>query len=114
MPYQNEHAARQVDPRKFVDFRRKLLGRGVSAIFGITQARRDGDRSDPLQVQALRFDARKWTVAKAQAWLRDHGFKSRVEPAKRTRDLASDRARIRALRAKLRAKIRAAQKRARK
>jgi hypothetical protein len=70
-PYPNEHAARQKDPAGYLTFRRGPLPgapEGLSAIFGI---RPDG-RSE---IQALRFDRKRFSVAAAKDWLRQHGYK---------------------------------------
>jgi len=77
-PFPNEHAARQVDPTGFVRFRRVNNPRGVPAgisfIFGI--------RSDnKSEIQSIRFDRSKFTVAEARTWLKDHDFKSNIEAA---------------------------------
>lgn len=76
MPYQNEHAARLVDPDQFDDFRREngAGGDGVDFIWGI----KDGN----VEIQAIRFDAEKFTEAEAKKWLDDHDFKAILfEPA---------------------------------
>jgi len=54
MPYQNEHAARLMDPKLFDNFRRvnNRLGEGIHAIFG--RLKSDGG----WRLQAIRFDAR--------------------------------------------------------
>ena len=98
MPYKNEHAARQESPSAFVAFRRKAWGKGISAIFGIPAR-------GSIRVQALRFDAKRWTVKQAQAWLQAHDFRTDIEPATATRAHASDRAHVRDLRERLRARI---------
>lgn len=68
MPYANEHAARLVDPDRFDDFRRgnDKFGPGVHAIFGLK-----GGKST---LQAIRFDAAKFTPAQAKAWLKGHDY----------------------------------------
>lgn len=69
MPFPNEHAARLVAPGKFVRFARKNddLASGVDSIFGI---RKDGKS----ELQALRFDKKKFSTAQAKSWLSDHDF----------------------------------------
>ena len=83
MPYPAEHSARLASPAKFKSFRRgKLPGvKGIDAVYGI---RTEGGRN-VSEIQALRFDKDKWTVATARAWLKDHPrFKVMMfEPARR-------------------------------
>ena len=66
-PYPNEHAARLVPPDGFERFRRvnDAGGAGVDFIYGIK-----GD--DPVVLQAIRFDAARFTPAEARKWLEDH------------------------------------------
>lgn len=78
MPFPNEHAARQVDPKQFDRFRRdnspKGAPKGVSFIFGVKDNR--------SQIQSIRFDRKLWTVDRAKAWLKSHDFKTGgFEPA---------------------------------
>lgn len=75
-PFPNEHAARQASPGKFDRFRRKNneLGSGIHVIYGV----KTGDKP---KVQSIRFDAKKFTVAQAKAWLKEHKYKSSVEAA---------------------------------
>jgi len=75
MPFQNEHAARQLDPRQFVRFARKRLAPGVSAILGIGV---DGTS----HVQSLRFDKELFSPAQARSWLARHGFRVELEEAR--------------------------------
>lgn len=77
MPFPNEHAARLINPDKFIRFRRQndKLGAGIDAIFGITKAGK-------AELQSIRFNAKKFTVPQARKWLRDHDFKPILfEPA---------------------------------
>jgi len=79
MPYKGEHAARLKDPRRYETFRREndKFGAGVHAIWGITE---DGK----AELQAIRFDAKKFSVAEAKKWLEEHDHKPILfEPAKR-------------------------------
>jgi len=71
MPYPNEHAGRLKDPRQFVRFRRmnNQGGQGVDFIVGF---KREGGS----EVQAIRFDASKFTVEQAKAWLKEHNYKT--------------------------------------
>lgn len=68
-PYPNEHAARIEDPAEYVSFARvnDFFGEGIDAIFGIEE---DGD----TELQAIRFDADRFTVEQAEAWLAEYGF----------------------------------------
>jgi len=77
MPYPSEHAARLKEPSRYEKFRREndKFGDGIHAIWGITP---DGK----AELQAIRFDARKFTVEEAKAWLKDHDYKPILfEPA---------------------------------
>lgn len=69
MPYPNEHSARMHDPGKYVRFRREndKFGSGIDAIWGIT-----GDGT--VELQAVRFDASKFTADEARAWLKEHNM----------------------------------------
>jgi HK97 family phage major capsid protein len=66
-PYPNEHAARLIDPGEFDRFRRDngAGGEGVDFIYGI----KDGE---PVRLQAIRFNAERFTPAQARQWLEDH------------------------------------------
>jgi len=72
MPYPNEHAARLIDPDKFDadSFRREndKFGAGIHAIFG----RLKGE--DSMTLQAVRFDADKFSPDEARKWLEEHGY----------------------------------------
>jgi len=77
MPYKGEHAARLKDPDQYESFRREndKFGAGVHAIWGITA---DGK----AELQAIRFDAKKFSVAEAKKWLQEHDHKPLLfEPA---------------------------------
>jgi ATP-dependent protease ClpP protease subunit len=69
MPYANEHSARVRDPADFEQdsFRRKNISDGVDIITGKIKG---GD--DSMVTQTYRFDASKFTVAEAKAWLKDN------------------------------------------
>jgi len=77
-PYPHEHAARQLPPDIFDSFRRvnNMFGDGIDVIFGRLK------ESRKWAIQSIRFDATKWTVEAAKKWLKDHGYKDDVEPAK--------------------------------
>lgn len=68
-PYPNEHAFRITDPAKYQKFARKNdeFGAGIDAIYGITE---DGK----AELQAIRFDATRWTFEDAQKWVKEHGY----------------------------------------
>lgn len=77
MPYPNEHSARLHSPQKYAKFARQndKLGPGISVIFGI-------DGTGKSEIQALRFDASKFTAQEARHWLRKNHFKvMQFEPA---------------------------------
>jgi hypothetical protein len=82
MPYPNEHSARLASPGQFREFRRQALPgvTGIDAVYGIKIA--DGKRTS--QIQALRFDKKRWTADEARRWLAAHKqFKVILfEPAK--------------------------------
>jgi len=69
MPYPGEHSARLKDPDRYVRFRREnnYFRTGIHAIWGIME-------DETVELQAIRFDADKYTVAQAKKWLRDHEF----------------------------------------
>lgn len=76
MPFANEHAARQNAPGKYARFRREnnKFGQGIHAIWGITS-------DDKTEVQSIRFDKTKFSVAEARKWLEDHDYKTNIEAA---------------------------------
>lgn len=65
-PYPNEHAARLTDPDQYDELRRvnDEGGEGVDFIYGI----KDGES----EIQAVRFDAARFTPTEARQWLADH------------------------------------------
>lgn len=67
-PYPNEHAARLKDPAQYEEFRRETDagGAGVDFIYGI----KEGE----AEIQAIRFDAERFTSAEARTWLEEHDF----------------------------------------
>ncbi|NDD68133.1 MAG: phage major capsid protein [Synechococcaceae bacterium WB9_4xC_028] len=76
-PYPNEHAARLIDPDRFERFRREngAGGAGIDFIFGIRT-------DEPTELQAIRFDASRFTVAQAREWLDEHDYQPILfEPA---------------------------------
>jgi len=82
-PYPREHAARQLDPKQFDDFRREnnKFGQGIHAIWGI--------KNGKAKLQSIRFDANKFTPAKARAWLKEHGYKTSLEEATKPKKAAT-------------------------
>ena len=77
-PFPNEHSARLKAPGAYKRFRREnnKFGSGIHAIWGV---RKD---SSKVELQAIRFDKSKFTVAQAKAWLKDHDHKPiSFEPA---------------------------------
>lgn len=76
MPFEQEHSARQSNPKKFDRFRRSKneLGQGIDVIFGI---RDDGGS----EIQSIRFDRKKFTPQQAADWLKAHDFKTGIEAA---------------------------------
>ncbi len=76
-PYPAEHACRLEDPKKYDRFRRQndSFGDGIHAIWGIKEGK-------PVELQAIRFNAEKFTAAEARAWCREHKYECRpFEPA---------------------------------
>ena len=67
-PYPSEHAARITDPAKYDEFARDANagGEGIDFIYGII----DGES----EIQAIRFDADRFTAAKAREWLAENDF----------------------------------------
>ena len=77
-PYPNEHACRLEDMDKYIRIRREndKFAKGIHAIWGI----QGGNK--PVELQAIRFDKTKYTVAEARKWLKDHDYKCKLfEPA---------------------------------
>lgn len=71
MPYPNYHSARIADPDKYPKkrYEKDKFGEGIDVVWGVTE-------SGKAEVQAIRFDAGKWTAAKAKKWLKDHDHKA--------------------------------------
>jgi len=70
-PYPNEHAARLIDPGEFDRFRREngAGGEGVDFIYGIKTG-------EPVRLQAIRFDAERFTPEQAKTWLSNHNHEA--------------------------------------
>ena len=67
-PYPNEHAARLTDPDQYDRIRRvnDEFGAGIDAIYGI--------KDETAELQAIRFDADRFTPAEARQWLSDNEY----------------------------------------
>ena len=50
------------------------LGAGIHVVYGITAAGKS-------KIASIRFDAKKFTAAQAKAWLKEHGYKTKVDAA---------------------------------
>ena len=68
-PYPNEHAARITDPGQYDSFARvnDAFGGGIDAIYGV----KNGEGSE---LQAIRFDAARFTASEAREWLSKHDY----------------------------------------
>ena len=68
-PFPNEHAARLENPDKYVSFRRKndQGGDGIDFIYGILP-------KGGTELQAIRFDKKRYTPEQAKTWLKKHDF----------------------------------------
>lgn len=91
-PFPNEHAARLHDPSKYTGFRRRnnAGGSGIDFIFGILP---DGG----TELQAIRFDKNRYTVAQAKDWLNKHDHKPIMfEEATGEREMAGEELETRA------------------
>jgi hypothetical protein len=91
-PYPNEHAARLNDPDKYVRFRRDndAGGSGIDFIYGILSA-------GGAELQAIRFDKNRYTVAQAKDWLSKHDHKPIMfEEATGEREMAGEELETRA------------------
>jgi len=67
-PYPNEHAARLKDPGQYDRIRRvnDEFGAGIDAVYGV--------KDETAELQAIRFDADRFTPAEAREWLSDHDY----------------------------------------
>jgi len=76
MPFKEYHSARISDPKGYKSFRwiKDKFGEGIDALFGIRS--KEGPRGGKTGVQAIRFYAPSWSVAKAKKWLSDHEYKA--------------------------------------
>jgi len=58
---------RVTNPKQFVRFRVKILGKGIRAVIGF---RKKGGS----QIQSLLFPRKRFTVKQVRAWIKSHGF----------------------------------------
>jgi len=67
-PYPNEHAARLTNPNQYDRIRRvnDEFGAGIDAIYGI--------KDETAELQAIRFDADRFTPAEAREWLSENDY----------------------------------------
>ncbi len=72
-PYPEEHAVRYREPLKkiFVRIRRinDEFGKGIDALYGILR-HKIGNRK--TEIQAIRFDAHKYSITYVVGWVREH------------------------------------------
>jgi HK97 family phage major capsid protein len=88
-PYPNEHAARLKDPDQYDDFRREVDagGEGIDFIYGF--------KDDESELQAIRFDKSRYTIAQAKEWLDEHDMEPILfEPASEERDMSLEETQI--------------------
>ena len=67
MPFKSEHAARQLEPSQFDDFRRiheEVAPDGIDFIYGIKP---DGS----TEIQSVRANAEVWSLSNCSVW--QHG-----------------------------------------
>lgn len=65
----NEIRVRIQQPSLFSEFRYDVRPDGINFLFG---KRKDNGK---WEIQAYRFDKKKWTLAKVNAWLNSHDIK---------------------------------------
>lgn len=86
MPYPNQHAARQVDPARFQEFRRytpKGFPEGIDVVLGI-------DAQGKSEIQSVRADSSKVTLEEFRSFLEENDFKDEIEEAtKKAQDFFS-------------------------
>lgn len=79
-PYPNEHAARLTNPDQYDSFARQADagGPGIDFIYGI--------KGGESEIQAIRFDAARYSADEARQWLDEHDFSALLfEPASEER-----------------------------
>lgn len=69
MPYPNEHAARIKDPSAYSEIKRQNneFGQGIDVLYGVLA-------NGKSEVQSIRFKSSDFTVAEAEAWLKEHDY----------------------------------------
>ena len=84
MPYKNEHSVRVHNPDKYIRIKRQNdrfgKGKGIAVLWGVLKHKIGNAKTE---IQALRFDAKKFSVEDVKAWLYEHGGirGMKVEPA---------------------------------
>ena len=68
MPYPNEHAVRVKSPSGYTSFARKEIADGVTAVLGIKEGK--------SEIQAYRFDRKKFNIKQVREWISKHDIKS--------------------------------------
>jgi len=58
---------RVANPKQFIRFAVKTLGKGIKAVIGV---RKDGKS----QIQSLLFPRSRYNLAQAKAWVKRHGY----------------------------------------
>lgn len=73
-PYPNEHAVRVTDPdpKRYIRIRRQndKFGEGIHALWGVLRKKIGNMKTE---LQAVRFDAKKFTPAMVRKWVDSHG-----------------------------------------
>ena len=94
MPYPNWHAARIEEPDKFKRIRVKKITDGIYVYGGPLKnppkKERGEGKATGWHAQAYRFDKKKFTVAQARKWLKDHNVEPiSFEPAKEKSEMTA-------------------------
>lgn len=71
MPYPNWHSARIRQPGRFVRIRVLWSKQGIMAYGGPLKSNPRGGS----KISSIRFSIKRWTVARAKAWLRKNKYK---------------------------------------
>jgi phage I-like protein len=68
MPVENYHVAVIKDSKQYEEFRRQKdeFGDGIDVTYGI--------KDDTPELQAINFDAGKWSYDEAEKWIKDHNY----------------------------------------
>ncbi len=95
MPYENEHAVLVHNPDKYIRIKRQndRFGKGISVLWGVLKHKIGNAKTE---IQAIRFDAKKFTVEDVKQWLYEHGGirGMKVEPAYATNPTITIRPKI--------------------